>query len=211
MQNISSILIESWFTSEGTFGDDLVAGPFQRRATARQVAQGSAWAPPVMRILPPPACSLLAVAGCNTDPIYLSLSKDEQAQLAQHSFVHCVLHTRYLGGLPLDSLQDAHTFLISQSPKLSNNNPKASSQVLNLGKYLLFLTYWLYTSVIMPLWWNTGVSGELQFQLLDAPPFAPFQILSWKFSVKLLRKKRVCPHLKCYMGLLFPDAGFCIC
>lgn len=42
MQNISSILIESWFTSEGTFGDDLVAGPFQRRATARQVAQGSA-------------------------------------------------------------------------------------------------------------------------------------------------------------------------
>lgn len=39
MQSISSILIESWFTSEGTFGDDLVAGPFQRRATARQVAR----------------------------------------------------------------------------------------------------------------------------------------------------------------------------
>lgn len=39
MQSTSSILIESWFRSEGTFGDDVAAGPSQRRAVVRQVAQ----------------------------------------------------------------------------------------------------------------------------------------------------------------------------
>lgn len=42
MQSTSSILIESWFRSEGTFGDDVVARPSQRRAAVRQVAQDPA-------------------------------------------------------------------------------------------------------------------------------------------------------------------------
>lgn len=58
------------------------------------------------------------------DSIYLFLSKEEEAQLAQYPFIHHVLHTCYLAGLPLDSLQDVHTFLISQSPELSTAVPR---------------------------------------------------------------------------------------
>lgn len=57
----------------------------------------------------------------------------------------------------------------------------------------------------------SGVYRWILFKLLDASPFAPSQVLPCKFSAKLLRKKRVCPHLKCYTGFFFPDAGFCIC
>lgn len=97
------------------------------------------------------------------DSIYLFLSKEEEAQLAQYPFVHHVLHT--LSCWPSTGLTPGYPYLpYLTEPRAEHSSPKAGPQLLNLRKYLLFFELQLtgYTSaehppsVVLP----QGYTGE---------------------------------------------------